>query len=71
MTSTHPNGEFRLTQGDTVHDTRSNRFGIVTHDPEPGAWVCLGHPDDPADVYRRWHALYGDIQPTDSHEEPA
>lgn len=60
-------------EGDTVHDTRNDRPGVITHRPEPGTWICLGDPDNPDDTERRWHTLYGDLEPVpDAHrQEPA
>jgi hypothetical protein len=66
MRSTRSFGE-----GDAAYDAHNNRIGIITHCPEPGTWVCLGHPGHPDDTERRWHTLYGDLRPVDNGESTA
>jgi hypothetical protein len=63
MVSMRSSHTFR--EGDTVYDARNDRTGIVTHRPEPGAWICLADPDHPDDYQSRWHALFGDLRPVD------
>ncbi|GHJ39952.1 hypothetical protein [Streptomyces sp. TS71-3] len=53
-------------EGDTAYDIRNKRNGIITHQPQPGTWICLADPDHPGDLERHWHTRYGDLRHSES-----